>query len=299
MAWFNPRASVRAPSSRTGQLLVVGVSTAVLAGLTVTVAGGFAQSSDRSQTAAAKKRAYVRACVQRHDVKHSQGDLNVLKSECAKGQRPLRLALWPVKRKAGKQGAQGPAGPQGAQGPQGPAGAAAPTPEYAVVSVFVKRGSAPGPPSRFTTYSAPLGSPAGTTTGGSFRFSCSAAQAPCKISYGAAVISDGSGDAVVYPRLLIHKDAPTSPGPAPITTCEYADGAAAGVARIPRVPTLVAANSAMDTPLSMSVGSLDCGAGQPDPPPAGVVDEIWVPAASAIDTAFYDVAATFTFAARP
>ena len=109
MAWFNPRASVHAPSSRTGQLLVVGVSTAVLAGLTVTVAGGFAQSSDRSSTAAAKKRTFVRACVQRHDVKHSQGDLNVLKKECAKGQRPLRLALWPVKRKAGKQGAQGPA----------------------------------------------------------------------------------------------------------------------------------------------------------------------------------------------
>ena len=110
MAWFDPRAYGRAPSSRTGQLLVVGVSTAVLAGLTVLVTGGFAQSSDQSRgaVAAAKKRTFVRACVQRHDVKHSQGDLNVLKSECAKGQRPLRLALWPVKRKAGKQGAQGP-----------------------------------------------------------------------------------------------------------------------------------------------------------------------------------------------
>ena len=312
MAWFDPRAYGRAPSSRTGKLLVLAASIATLVGLSVLVTGGFAQSRDESPDAAAaqKKRPnFVPVCVQRRGGEKSKGDLNVLlRSQCADKQKPLKLALWPVKRKAGKQGAQGPAGPQGAQGAQGPqgpagaqgaAGAAAPTPEYAVVSVFVKRGAAPGPPSRFTTYSAPLGSPAGTTTGGSFRFSCSAAQAPCKISYGAAVISDGSGDAVVYPRLLIHKDAPTSPGPAPITTCEYADGAAAGLARIPRVPTLAAAESAMDTPLSMSVGGLDCGAGQPDPPPAGVVDEIWVPAASAIDTAYYDVAATFTFGARP
>ena len=110
MAWFDPRAYGRAPSSRRAKLLVLGASTAILVGLSVLVTGGFAQSRDESPgaVAAAKKRTFVRACVQRHDVKHSQGDLNVLKGECAKGQRPLRLALWPVKRKAGKQGAQGP-----------------------------------------------------------------------------------------------------------------------------------------------------------------------------------------------
>ena len=59
--------------------------------------------------------------------------------------------------------------------------------EYAIVTVFVDRGNGP---SRWAFYSAPLGSPAGTTTGGVFRFSCSAAQAPCKISYGAAVVSN-------------------------------------------------------------------------------------------------------------
>ena len=63
--------------------------------------------------------------------------------------------------------------------------------EYAIVTVFVDRGGAGGP-SRWAFYSAPLGSPAGTTTGGVFRFSCSAEQAPCKISYGAAVVSHQS-----------------------------------------------------------------------------------------------------------
>ena len=45
--------------------------------------------------------------------------------------------------------------------------------EDAIVTVFVDRGGAGGP-TRWGFYSAPLGSPAGTTTGGAFRFSCSA-----------------------------------------------------------------------------------------------------------------------------
>ena len=76
--------------------------------------------------------------------------------------------------------------------------------EYAIVTVFVDRGNGP---SRWAFYSAPLGSPAGTTTGGVFRFSCSAAQAPCKISYGAAVVSNQStANAAIHPRLLINKN---------------------------------------------------------------------------------------------
>ena len=157
-----------------------------------------------------------------------------------------------------------------------------------MVTVFVDRGGATPNPTRWALYSAPLGSPAGTTTGGDFRFSCSAAQAPCKISYGAAVIStQSSASAVVHPRLLIHKDLA-----GPITFCEYADGAnnIAGLDPIPRVATLAAAVTAMQTHLDMGIGgSLDCGAAQPDPPPAGVVPEIWVP------EGLYDVAATFAF----
>ena len=165
----------------------------------------------------------------------------------------------------------------------GQLGSADVTPEYAIVTVFVDRGGVGGP-SRFAYYSAPLGSPAGTTTGGVFRFSCSAAQAPCKISYGAAVVSHQSTDnAVIHPRLLINKN--TS------TFCENADGANnnAGLAQIPRVPTLADAVVAMQTPLNMGIGgTLDCGSGQPFPPD-GVVTEIWVP------EGFYDVWATFAF----
>jgi hypothetical protein len=154
------------------------------------------------------------------------------------------------------------------------------------VTVSVDRG-APLGPSRFALYSVALGSPAGATTGGTFRFSCSATQAPCKISYGAAVISDQSSDnAVVHPRLLIYKDQA-----APIGFCEYADGANnnAGLAQIPRVPTLADAVTAMQTPLNMGIGgSLDCGSTQTNPPD-GVVTDIEVP------QGFYDVAATFAF----
>jgi hypothetical protein len=163
----------------------------------------------------------------------------------------------------------------------GQLGSADVTPEYAIVTVYVDRGNGP---SRWAYYSAPLGSPAGTTTGGVFRFSCSAAQAPCKISYGAAVVSNQStANAVIHPRLLINKN--TS------TFCENADGANnnAGLAQIPRVPTLADAVVAMQTPLNMGIGgTLDCGSGQPFPPD-GVVTEIWVP------EGFYDVWATFSF----
>ena len=161
----------------------------------------------------------------------------------------------------------------------GQLGSADVTPEYAIVTVFVDRGNGP---SRWALYSAPLGSPAGTTTGGVFRFSCSAAQAPCKISYGAAVVSHQStANATIHPRLLINKN--TS------TFCENADGANnnAGLAQIPRVPTLADAVVAMQTPLTMGIGgTLDCGSGQPFPSD-GVVTGIWVP------EGFYDVWATF------
>jgi hypothetical protein len=161
--------------------------------------------------------------------------------------------------------------------------------EYAIVTVFVDRGGAGGP-QRWAFYSAPLGSPAGTTTGGVFHFSCSAAQAPCKISYGAAVVSTQStANSVIHPRLLIQKSLDELD--ATMRPCESADGANnnAGLVQIPRVPTLADAVVAMQTPLNMGIGgSLDCGSGQPFPP-NGVVTEIWVPAG------FYDVWGTFVF----
>jgi hypothetical protein len=163
--------------------------------------------------------------------------------------------------------------------------------EYALASVFVNRGSGV---TRWATFSGALGSPAGTTIGGSFRFTCTPTQAPCKVSIGAAVISDQSGTTVVHPRLLIYKQSGAAAA-SPITSCEYADGANnnAGLDTISRVPTLIDAQAAMNTPLSMGIGaSLDCGSTQPYSP---TVTEIWVPAASATDSAFYDVEATFAF----
>ncbi|HYH61936.1 MAG TPA: hypothetical protein VD766_08725 [Solirubrobacterales bacterium] len=204
----------------------------------------------------------------------------------------------------GLPGPPGPPGPKGDKGDKGDQGDPAPIPEYAVASVFVDRGDGPA---RFATYSEPLGSPAGTTTGGDFRFTCSADQAPCKISFGAAVISDQAGASVVHPRLLIYKESGAT-ADAPIEFCEYVDGAnnQLGLEQISRVPSLQAAEDAMDTPLNMGVGgSLDCDLGPTDPPapvPApvtGAVTEIWVPAASATDPAYYDVAATFAFGAAP
>src|SRR5262245_10841522 len=146
----------------------------------------------------------------RRDVKFRDG------STCKAGERmavPLGFAgsQGPTG-PAGPAGAGGPAGPQGPEGlagaggpagSQGPTGLAGPPGqnaaalEYAVVSVFVDRGSGP---TRWAFYSVALGSPVGTTTGGDFRFTCSP-PGPCKISYGAAVISDQSGNALVHPRL--------------------------------------------------------------------------------------------------
>src|SRR5262245_27389488 len=229
----------------------------------------------------------------RRDVKFRDG------STCKKGEQVLAVPARNLT-VSGPAGPQGPAGPAGPAGPQGPTGLAGPPGqdasalEYAVVSVFVEKVGGNGP-TRYATFSVALGSPVGTTTGGDFRFTCSPAQAPCKISYGAAVISDQSGNAAVHPRLLIHKQSGAVAN-APITFCEYADGAdnRAGLDQIPRVPSLQDAVSALQTPLSMGIGgSLDCGSTQTSI--TGVVTEIWVPAADATNPAYYDVAATFAF----
>jgi hypothetical protein len=256
-------------SSRSRKSLVVGTSVVTVAGLIVLVTGGSAQSP--RVYAAAQQQGFVTVCIQRGGPHESKGDLNVrLKAFCAGGQKPLKLALFPGTR-----------GPEGRPGPPGTAANA----EYGVARVFVSRG---GRRTGRATYSVPLGSPAGSSTGGSFRFSCSPAQAPCKVSLGAAVIADRTGKATVVPRVLIHKE--DGPG-APITFCESAEG---GLSRIARVPTLRAATRALRTRLTIDVGgTLDCGAGQALSPR---VKDIWVPGASnGASTAFYDVAVTLLF----
>src|SRR6478735_1484186 len=124
-------------------------------------------------------------------------------SKCKAGEEKIALPRG-LRGPRGPAGAPGAAGPAGPAGPPGPAGAPAPTPDYAVVTVFVDRGSGRTPWAR---YSVALGSPAGTTTGGDFRFTCTPAQVTCKISFGAAVISNRSDNATIFPRLLIYKQA--------------------------------------------------------------------------------------------
>ena len=215
--------------SRRGKMVGVAAGVTALVGLSAVVTGVFAQEPDDSAAtvAQAKKRGYVFACPQRRGHNQSKGDLNVrLRAFCGKGQKPLRLATWPLKGKRGPQGPQGPPGPPGGSG--GGGGSAA---EYGVANVFVHR-RPNARPTRFATYSDMLGSPVGTSTGGHFRFSCSAAQSPCRISFGAAVLSSESGRAVVYPRITIHKqDNPTIT--TPVTQCGYADGPLNRIERVP------------------------------------------------------------------
>ena len=157
----------------------------------------------------------------------TSGDLNFL--VCLKGARKVS---WNIRGPrgpagpAGARGAQGPAGPQGPQGPAGPAGgapgSAAVPPEYGVAAVDVTRG---GTAATWAVYSTELGSPVGDTTGGTFRFTCTTAQAPCFVAVKAAALSDSGGTVSFYPRLLLERTG-TPPGTLePTLYCEYADGA--------------------------------------------------------------------------
>ena len=110
---------------------------AALVGLSALVAGGFARSKDDASAlvAQAKQRGFVFACTQRKGHNQSKGDLNIrLKAFCAKGEKPLELATWPLKGKRGPQGPPGPPGPSGGSG--GGAGSSA---EYGVANVFVNQ----------------------------------------------------------------------------------------------------------------------------------------------------------------
>ena len=134
-----------------------------------------------------------------------------------------------------------------------------------------------------------MGSPVGTTTGGDFRFTCSSAQDPCKVSIAAAVLSDTTGSARVYARVLIYKEVA---GRAQ-TFCEYADGSDndGGSAEVSKVPVNTSVTSI--NRLDMGIGStLDCNAGQTSS--NGIVQNIEVPGGST-GNASYDVSTTFAF----
>jgi hypothetical protein len=213
--------------------------------------------------------------------------------------------LSPAARKAlqGAQGIQGNSGQPGAQGPKGDAGPAgapgkdgmdgkdgkdgkdASAPEYGAGAVYVTRGA--GNPAAWAKYSTRLGSPVGDTTGGTFRFTCTAAHVTCKVGVQAAVLSDKpAGNYSVYPRVLIQKGGDPDSLSQPQTYCEYADGST-GAAPASLTPMSLATNPfATYSPLAVNIGgSADCGIDGP----AGNVNEIVVP------KGYYDVMTTFAF----
>lgn len=258
---------------------VATVAAAVITAAALATVVAARSGSGKAATAPATS---LTVCVQRTGGRQSVGDLNVLtKRWCQKGQKPFKLALFGA-------GVRGPTGPAGPTGPPGPPGGPAAS-EYGVANVLVSRGG--GHPTVWATYSTALGSPVGTTTGGAFRFSCSEAQAPCKVSIAAAVLSNSSGSAHVHAKVLISREAQTAQ---PNIFCEYADNAdnSGAPAAVSLVPMSTHA-SAVNTLLSMGIGgSLDCKAGQPYTPS---VKEIWVPGETPNKTSYYNVSSTFQF----
>jgi hypothetical protein len=175
----------------------------------------------------------------------------------------------------GAKGATGATGAAGAQGVAGVAGASAPTPTYGIASVQVARGS--GPAATWAVYSTSLGSPVGDTAGGTFRFTCSTVQAPCKVSLAASTTDPGA--VALYPRMVLTREDYNNGGP--MVNCEYGDGTDnnGGTAALGNSPSAVTLGIG---------GSLDCGAGQAYPA-NGIASEIDVPAG------YYNVTTTLTF----
>ena len=67
--------------------------------------------------------------------------------------------------------------------------------------------------------------PSATRPSGTFRFTCNAAQAPCRVSVVAKVLSDTSvATGKVYPRVLIYRGGDPDSVVTPEFYCEYGDG---------------------------------------------------------------------------
>ena len=178
----------------------------------------------------------------------------------------------------GQPGQPGPAGRKGEKGDKGDNGEDAPKPEYGVAAVSVTRGATT---STWARYSTPLGSPVGDTTGGVFRFTCNAAQAPCKVALSAAALSDAPAGAYkVYPRVLVQRAGDPDAGSASQLYCEYGDGQLASLT----AQALTTSPTFSAVPVHIG-GSADCGLESP----AGNVNEIVVP------KGYYDVISTFAF----
>ncbi len=170
----------------------------------------------------------------------------------------------------------------GPSGPQGAPGVNALAAEYGAAAVIVQRGA--GAPAPWAIYSTRLGSPVGDTTGGTFRFTCSAANAPCRVSVGAAVLSDAPGAAVgFWPRVMIQRQDING---GPQTYCEYGDGVGSPDPFGAVTPQLTSSTPTF-APMTVHIGgSADCGGPVAT---AGAVSVITVPAG------YYDVFSTFVF----
>ena len=168
----------------------------------------------------------------------------------------------------GSPGTPGTPGAKGDKGDKGDPGTAAAV-KYAEGIVQVKRGA--GAFTTWATYSTSLGSPYGDTASGTFRFTCSEANAPCSVKLSSA----STGVVTVYPRVLIYKSS-LDTGQI-FGQCEYGDGA----------DNAGSFEAIGDLTVGIG-GSLDCGSAQAYPV-NGIATQIDVPAG------YYDVFSTFTF----
>lgn len=189
-------------------------------------------------------------------------------SKCGAGHQLDKI--WVGTLPATGTGPAGPTGPQGATGAtgaQGPAGSDAQALPYGVALVNISRGGNPATP--WESLTTTIGSPApmGDQATGDFRASCSATQAPCKVSVTAYATVSGVD---AYPRIDITKE--NFDTGAPMGNCEYADGVDNNNGSI-AIGT--GASAATNVPLGIG-GSLDCGSDQVYPT-NGVADSIWLP----------------------
>ena len=291
---------VRSPSTK---LLAVAV---VVAFASVTAIAGAGNTTHRPGV----HNGVITACVEppTKGNRATSGDLNFL--VCLKGARKVSWnvrgprglrGLRGLPGSAGAQGPQGPAGPAGAQGAAGPAGPAGPTgpggpagpagpqgppgsTEYGVASIEVSKGGGLAVP--HAAYSIALGSPVADTTGGVFRFTCDAAEAPCTIAVKAAALSDIDigGTVRFIPRVLVMRGGVPSGSIAPDMYCEYADGAGGPAGLVNLTKQAPQATPTYEDILIDIGGSADCVPG-----PGGAVASIQVP------EGFYNVHASFAF----
>ena len=157
--------------------------------------------------------------------------------------------------------------------------------EYGVASIVVTKGE--GLPLPHAAYSIPLGSPIADTTGGVFRMTCDAEEAPCMIEVKAAALSDTDigGTVRFLPRVLVMRGGDPVGGVAPDIICEYADGADAPAGLFNLTKQAVAAIPDFEDILIDIGGTADCGVEGP----GGAVESIVVPAG------FYNIQASFAF----